>query len=79
MHIALLPCPLWAIVFFYKLNMPLSLMHILIERSFFHLCGSITTPFANLDDWLTVHGSVTLVNFQLDAQHFLYIYIKYIY
>jgi hypothetical protein len=23
---------------------------------------------ANLDDWLTVHPSITLVNFQLDAQ-----------
>jgi hypothetical protein len=27
-----------------------------------------------LDDWLTVHRSITLVNFQLDAQNSLFIY-----
>jgi len=32
-----------------------------------------------LDDLLTVHRSITLVNFQLDAQNSLFIYIKYIY
>jgi len=30
---------------------------------------------ADLDDWLTVHRSITLVNFQLDAQNsYLFIY-----
>jgi hypothetical protein len=33
----------------------------------------------DLDDWLTVHRSITLVNFQLDAQNSLFIYIQYIY
>ena len=28
-----------------------------------------------VDDWLTVHRSITLVNFQLDAQNSLFIYI----
>jgi hypothetical protein len=29
----------------------------------------------NLDDWLTVHRSITLVDFQLDAQNsYLFIY-----
>jgi len=28
-----------------------------------------------LDDWLTVYRSITLVNFQLDAQNSLFIYI----
>jgi hypothetical protein len=27
------------------------------------------------NDWLTVHRSITLVNFQLDAQNSLFIYI----
>jgi len=27
-----------------------------------------------LDDWLTVHRNITLVNFQLNAQNFIYIY-----
>jgi hypothetical protein len=30
---------------------------------------------SHLDDWLTVHRSITLVDFQLDAQHsYLFIY-----
>jgi len=29
----------------------------------------------DLDDWLTVHRSISLVNFQLDAQNCLYIYV----
>jgi len=32
----------------------------------------------NLDDWLTVHRSITLVNFQLDAQNSLFIYNTFI-
>jgi len=28
-----------------------------------------------LDDWLTVHRSITLVDLQLDAQNFLFVYI----
>jgi hypothetical protein len=29
----------------------------------------------NLDDWLTVHRSITLVNFQIDAQNsYLFVY-----
>ena len=34
----------------------------------------------NLDDWLTMHRSITLVNFQLDAQNsvFTYIYITHL-
>ena len=32
-----------------------------------------------LDDWLTVHHSITLVNFQLDAQNsYLFIYNTFI-
>jgi len=30
--------------------------------------------FKDLDDWLTVHSSITLVNFQLDAQ-ILYLFM----
>ena len=34
---------------------------------------------ADLDDWLTVHRSTTLVNFQLDAQNsYLFIYNTFI-
>jgi len=29
----------------------------------------------SLGDWLTVHRSITLFNFQLDAQNSLFIYI----
>jgi len=29
-----------------------------------------------LDDWLTVHRNITLVNFQLDAQNSLFIYLS---
>jgi hypothetical protein len=29
----------------------------------------------SLGDWLTVHSSITLFNFQLDAQNSLFIYI----
>jgi len=39
------------------------------------------TSVSDLDDWLTMHHSITLVNLQLDAQNsylFIYIYI-YIY
>ena len=32
----------------------------------------------NLDDWLRVHRSIALINFQLDAQNSLFIYL-YIY
>jgi len=35
--------------------------------------------FANLDDWLTVHRSTTLVDFQLDAQNsYLFTYNTFI-
>jgi len=30
---------------------------------------------ANRDDWQTVHRSITLVDFQLDAQNSLFIYL----
>jgi len=34
---------------------------------------------ANLDNWLTVHRSLTLVNFQLDAQNSLFcLYITHL-
>jgi len=33
----------------------------------------------DLDDWLTVHRSITLVDLQLHVQKFLFIYIQYIY
>jgi hypothetical protein len=34
---------------------------------------------ANLDDWLTVHHSITLVDFQLDAQNsYLFTYDTFI-
>jgi len=33
----------------------------------------------DLDNWPIVHRSITLVNFQLDAQNSLFIYIQYIY
>ena len=38
-----------------------------------------STEIRSLDDWLTVHRSITLVNFQLDTQNSLFIYIQYIY
>jgi len=51
-----------------------SLYRGLIKRNARH-----KTYYTNLDDWLTVqHRSITLVNFQLDAQNsylFIYIYI----
>jgi hypothetical protein len=31
--------------------------------------------FFHPDDWLTVHRSLTLVNFQIDAQNSFFIYI----
>jgi len=35
--------------------------------------------FENLDDWLTVHRSITLVDFQLDAQNsYLFLYNTFI-
>jgi hypothetical protein len=34
---------------------------------------------ANLDEWLTVHRCIILVNFQLDAQIYLFTYTQYIY
>jgi hypothetical protein len=34
----------------------------------------------NLDDWLTVHRSITLVDFQLDAQNsYIFIHNTFIY
>ena len=35
------------------------------------------TQIVSLDDWLTVHrtSSITLVNFQLDAQNYLFTYL----
>jgi len=48
------------------------------------LCGlstGIMSPlnvFVYLDEWLTVHPSITLVNFQLDAQNYLFIYNTFI-
>jgi hypothetical protein len=32
------------------------------------MSGNATTERHHLDDWLTVHRSITLVNFQLDTQ-----------
>jgi len=39
--------------------------------------GKITSKliFVYLDDWLTVHRSITSVNFQIDAQNPLFFYI----
>ena len=38
-----------------------------------------TARYVNLDDWLTVHRSITLVDFQLDAQNsYLFIYNTFI-
>ena len=35
--------------------------------------------FVNVDDWLTVHRSITLVDLQLDAQNsYLFTYITFI-
>ena len=44
------------------------------------LCSlSLSFFFAPLDDWLTVHRSITLVNFHLDAQNsYLFIYYTFI-
>jgi hypothetical protein len=40
---------------------------------------SATKPFFWLDDWLTMHRSITLVDLQLDAQHsYLFIYNTFI-
>jgi len=36
---------------------------------------ALITNCTNLDDWLKVHLSISSVNFQLDAQHSLFIYI----
>jgi len=41
--------------------------------------GLLQTSFANLDDWLTVHRSITLVDLQLDAQNsYLFTYNTFI-
>ena len=44
------------------------------------LCGMYRNNIVPyLDDWLTVHRSITLVNFQLDAQnYYLFIYNTFI-
>jgi len=43
-------------------------------------CSFLTSVLqGSLDDWLTVHRSITLVNFQLDAQNsYLFIYNTFI-
>jgi hypothetical protein len=43
-------------------------------------CSFLTSVLqGSLDDWLTVHRSVTLINFQLDAQNsYLFIYNTFI-
>jgi len=42
------------------------------------LCNIVYKMF-HLDDWLTMHHSITLVNFQLDAQNsYLFICNKFI-
>jgi hypothetical protein len=46
----------------------------------FLIIRSVTETYeVNLDGWLTVHRSITLVNFQLDAQNpYLFIYNTFI-
>jgi hypothetical protein len=50
--------------------------HIVFVQFYFDLFMlvylSCLFSIANLDDWLTVHHSVTLVDLQLDAQNFVH-------
>jgi hypothetical protein len=40
----------------------------------------LLTAAVNLDDWLTVHRSITLIDLQLDAQNsYLFTFIKILY
>ena len=52
----------------------------LILLKYFEVVNWIeTTEYIDLDDWLTVHRSITLVDFQLDAQNsYLFIYNTFI-
>jgi len=45
------------------------------------MCVNSPLVFFFLNDWLTVHHSITLVSFQLDAQNslFIYVFIKILY
>ena len=52
----------------YNCNFFLSIMHTSVYRQ------HEDTHTLSLDDWLTMHRSITLVNFQLDAQNSLFIY-----
>jgi hypothetical protein len=52
---------------------------IVLHKTLLHTVPSFSTHYESyitiLDDWLTVHHSITSVNFQLDAQNSLFIYI----
>jgi len=42
-------------------------------------CRAVVNTIMNLDDWLTVHPSITLVDFQLDAKNsYLFIHNTFI-
>ena len=57
-------------------------MKTLLTESLKIICVFITpfdVEYANLDDWLTVHRSITLVYLQLDAQNsYLFTYNTFI-
>jgi hypothetical protein len=48
----------------HKVLVYLHIIHLVLVYLFFLF------NIANLDDWLTVHHSITLVDLQLDAQNF---------
>jgi hypothetical protein len=54
---------------FFNIHGSVDRNNILIQKS--QQDAHVTNP----DDWLTVHRSTTLVDFQLDAQNSLFIYL----
>jgi len=48
---------------------------ILVHCEFYVVLTVFKPVYLGLDDWLTVHHSITSVNFQLDAQNSLFIYL----
>jgi len=63
----------------HKILIYLYIIHLLKSSTCFEVHLSCLFSVANLDDWLTVHRSITSVDLQLDAQNsYLFIYNTFI-
>jgi len=63
----------------HKILIYLYIIHLLKSSTCFEVHLSCLFSIANLDDWLTVRRSITLVDLHLDAQNFyLFIYNTFI-